>query len=355
MRKINYIKKLTAMKYTKFAMGIVIGVLIAAISIYYASTILFDSAEVGYDNTSSGLTSDNVQDAIDELNAICPFGASPTVQNFGYTGYDQIYIAPITGTYKLEVWGAQGGTSNTYRGGYGAYATGKISLDAGDVLFINVGGVGGSNCVTTDCQGGYNGGGNSGHFTGDNLNYTSGGGGATSIITIPGKLYNFSGSSSQSYIIIVAAGGGGGYYHTNGSNYSMTGGNGGGIQGQATANPSGFYSTSYPAGGGTQTSGGTAGYRGTAGSFGTGGNGSGGGSGGGGGFYGGGGAGHSSTGGGSSYIGNASLTDKYIICHSCTASTATNTKTTASSNVSGDPVSDYSKQGNGYAIIRYLY
>ena len=63
--------------------------------------------------------------------------------NYDYTGGEQTFIAPTTGTYKLEVWGAQGGSINeTYYGGYGAYSFGNIKISQNDKLYINVGGTG---------------------------------------------------------------------------------------------------------------------------------------------------------------------------------------------------------------------
>lgn len=63
---------------------------------------------------------------------------------FDYTGQIQIFVAPKTGIYSLETWGAQGGDAIdgtlTARGGYGAYAYGEVLLQQGDTLYINVGG-----------------------------------------------------------------------------------------------------------------------------------------------------------------------------------------------------------------------
>lgn len=73
--------------------------------------------------------------------------------SFDYTGSIQTFVAPKTGIYQLESWGAQGGDATdgtlTARGGYGAYAVGEVFLTQGDTLYINVGG-----------QDGYGGGGN---------------------------------------------------------------------------------------------------------------------------------------------------------------------------------------------------
>lgn len=73
--------------------------------------------------------------------------------SFDYTGEIQTFVAPKTGIYQLETWGAQGGDASdgmlTARGGYGAYAYGEVLLTQGEKLYINVGG-----------QNGYGGGGN---------------------------------------------------------------------------------------------------------------------------------------------------------------------------------------------------
>ena len=46
------------------------------------------------------------------------FYQEQTVYNFDYTGAKQIFTVQISGTYKLEIWGAKGGSVNeTYIGG----------------------------------------------------------------------------------------------------------------------------------------------------------------------------------------------------------------------------------------------
>ena len=91
------------------------------------------------------------------------------VWDYDYTGGEQTFIAPTTGTYKLETWGAQGGNYDTIKvGGYGAYSSGNKKITQTDKLYINVGGQG------TVSQGGYNGGGSTDYSGG-------GGGGATHI------------------------------------------------------------------------------------------------------------------------------------------------------------------------------
>ena len=58
-------KKVIKKNY-KFILGVIIG-LIWSSGIAYAATILFESSEVSYDNTTSGLSATNVQSALDEL------------------------------------------------------------------------------------------------------------------------------------------------------------------------------------------------------------------------------------------------------------------------------------------------
>jgi len=43
-------------------------------------------------------------------------------QTFNYTGSVQTFVAPISGTYTLDVFGAQGGTTSQYAGGQGGRA-----------------------------------------------------------------------------------------------------------------------------------------------------------------------------------------------------------------------------------------
>ena len=275
------------------------------------------------------------------------------------------YTIPQTGLYKLETWGAQGGTvtygSNTYRGGYGGYSTGNVFLTKGDVLYLNIGGVGTGGISSSTFAGGYNGGGAISATNGTD-HYHASGGGATHIATKSGLLSTL--SSNLDSILIVSGGGGGGYRHTTGVAYSSIGGEGGGMSGtdSTTAGSNGKQGL-----GGNQTTGGK--YSGATeasstifGSFGKGGTPSQSwGSAGGGGYYGGGGSygyisggGNSGGGGGSGYIGNSQLTDKYMYCYNCTTSDATDTKTYTTTNVSETPISDYAKGGDGAIRITFI-
>ncbi|WP_052329954.1 glycine-rich protein [Thermicanus aegyptius] len=208
-------------------------------------------------------------------------GGAGTTYTFNYTGSVQTFTTPYTGRYKLEVWGAQGG--GTY-GGQGGYSRGEKTLNAGETLYVYVGG-----------RNGWNGGG-SGHGRSDQS-----GGGGTDI--------RYGGTSLDQRIIVAGGGGGQG-----GNNSLGYGGSGGGL----TGGDGGSVYTRYGGGGGTQTSGGSGGdnygsdgYFGVGGSNTTGSNSGGGG--GGGGWYGGGAGGNdysgwddnddSGGGGGSGYIG----------------------------------------------------
>ena len=61
---------------------------------------------------------------------------------FNYTGNVQEFDVPISGTYKVELWGASGGNgNNTYIGGNGAYTSGNVYLEKKPV-YLYVGGHG---------------------------------------------------------------------------------------------------------------------------------------------------------------------------------------------------------------------
>jgi len=173
----------------------------------------------------------------------------PTSQDFAYTGNVQTFTASHSGTYTLEVWGAQGGNYGNQAGGLGGYSKGDITLAAGQTISVYVGG-----------SSGYNGGGSGS---------TASGGGGTDVRI---------GGTSLNNRVIVAGGGGGA-----GSLSSGIGGYGGGTTG-------GSGGGRWNASGGTQSSGGTS-SGGSYGALGQGGSseGCGGAGGGGGGYYGGGG------------------------------------------------------------------
>lgn len=106
----------------------------------------------------------------------------------GRTGTIHEWIVPHTGTYDIEVWGAQGGDSNVYagggggKGGRGARMKGTFELNEGDVIKILVG-----QKATSD----------------DGRVRAAGGGGGTFVVR------ENAGQTPEP--LIVAGGGGGGY------------------------------------------------------------------------------------------------------------------------------------------------
>ena len=188
---------------------------------------------------------------------------SGDILNCPYSGTYKAIILP-KGVYKLEVWGAQGGSyDETYAaGGNGGYSAGTLTLnDEATTIYIYAGGKGSygtSTTYTAVSGGGYNGGGNAA--------YRGGAGGGGSDIRI--------GSNSLYARVIVAGGGGGAYAYSTG--YKAEGGVGGGTNGTDGAYYSSTYST-YAGKAGTQTSGGASptavntSYSGYAGEFGKGG------------------------------------------------------------------------------------
>jgi hypothetical protein len=261
---------------------------------------------------------------------------------FAFTSRDseETFEVPKTGNYKLEVWGAQGGGSlingsfseNT---SYGAYSVGYVNLNAGDILYVNVGGAGSNPSVGKDSPGGYNGGGSGTWDHGDNET-AGGGGGATHIAYRSGELWALSGNIDQ--VLIVAGGSGG--------------------KGWDTSNGSGGGYIAGPSGDGRKANQ-TSGYQ-----FGKGQNATGvgdgdGHGGGGGGFYGGYESSSSSGsteygGGGSGYIGNIKLTDKAMYCYNCDESTEVSTKTVSTTCFNEKATENCAKSGNGYAKITFI-
>jgi len=214
-------------------------------------------------------------------------------QSFGFTGSVQEFVVPDgVSSLTIQTIGAQGGGSNSCvggdngpqdDGGLGGYARGKLAVEAGDIVYIYVGGKG---AIGTDEaeDGGWNGGGDGGNW--------GGGGGSASDVRLTADDLNSR--------VVVAGGGGGG---NTGCPEHGAGGNGGGLDGEAGDNAGGNYN---PGGGGSQGFGGEAGTNGAAGDFGVGANPPGSVyhfAGGGGGWYGGGSAYAAGAGGGSSYIG----------------------------------------------------
>ena len=281
---------------------------------------------------------------------------------FDYTNAVQELTIPKDGYYLLEVWGAQGGSATnsglTRNGGYGSYSKGLTYLTKDSKLYIVTGGQGSTGNSTSTKSGGYNGGGNG-------LYHGGSGGGATHIATSTGVLSSL--VNNKESVLIVAGGGGGGAI-TNTANCS-DGGHGGGIKGNDSLINTCPDTISYNrySTGGTQTAGGYAmngKISNPVSSFGIGastpventGYGTGGG---GGGWYGGGSGEYTGGAGGSGYIGNNLLISsseiiKSMYCYNCTTSSVADTMTYSTTNVSAAALTNYVKQGNGYAKVTYI-
>ena len=175
--------------------------------------------------------------------AFCAYNVGQT-WNYNYTGGIQSFSTPCNGTYKLEVWGAQGG-SGIASGGAGGYSKGYVNLSVGQVLYIVVGGAGSAMQKNSGkvAAGGYNGGGQGK----DNGAYGGGGGGGcTHIGTRAGTLRDYGNTSG---LLIVAGGGGGGGSTYRGNEVYGNGGSGGGLTGESSKYNSATGGTQSSAGG----------------------------------------------------------------------------------------------------------
>ncbi len=316
--------------------------------------------EFTIDNINGNISVDIVNDSTEydtESYLECESNVTPDKNEwiFDYTGGEQTFTAPVSGTYKLETWGAQGGTYDaSYAGGKGGYATGNINLDKNQKLFVNIGQVGTCVTATGTSRSSYNGGAPAKAARGAGFTSCSGGG-ATHIALSSGQLFNLENNINE--ILIVSGGGGGSTYRTAQKGGYFSGGSAGGYIGNTTTGHAGWsiiYST-----GGDQNRGGTGGCLNgdsgaSSGSFGqsnscTSSNGSC--SSGGGGFYGGGSGNDTGGGGGSGYIGNTLLTEKTMYCYNCATSSEESTKTVSTTCTSATPTENCAKVGNGYARI----
>ena len=177
-----------------------------------------------------------------------------TSQDFTNVGVNAWTVPTgCSGTYKLEVWGAQGGNASGQHkagsGGFGGYSTGNVTLEAGTTLYVVVGGQGTSAYDLS--TGGYNGGGSGyGDDSGNDQWKAGSGGGATHIGTFNSTLAAH-GNTSGLFIVAGGGGGGGALYYDLG-NTNQNGGSGGGVSGLNGLGGYGPIAT-----GGTQSSGGT--------------------------------------------------------------------------------------------------
>lgn len=145
-----------------------------------------------------------------------------TVTDFAYTGAVQsITLNP--GTYKLQCWGAQGGSNaaasaysiTAKAGGKGGYSEGVLTLSESKTLYVFVGGQGSSSG-----NGGWNGGGGGSGSASYNNSGTNGvsrmgcGGGATDIALVTSDMayYSYRNARTSASLLsrIIVAGGGSG-------------------------------------------------------------------------------------------------------------------------------------------------
>ena len=124
---------------------------------------------------------------------------------FSFKSSTESFTVPVDGTYTLECWGAgvsQGGKSQ-----------GDYQAQKNQVLFICVGGKGTEGTIADIGIGGYNGGGNGGKASVDNIGRPvkcgDGGSGATHICLEDGVLRELETAYKQNRLLMVAGGQGG--------------------------------------------------------------------------------------------------------------------------------------------------
>lgn len=190
------------------------------------------------------------------------------VYDFGYTGNYQVFTAPISGTYKVELWGASGGRENaSTEASNGGYTKGELYFNEGDTFYIYVGeagfrgtnGIAATSTVGQGARATFNGGGKGGNAGGGSYPYEnyyggSSGGGSTDIRFVSGSWDNVSSLRSR----LMVSGGGGGMRMD--AAYDASKGNAGGLSGQLGAvhgylNPTYLSHVSQRGVGGTQTTG----------------------------------------------------------------------------------------------------
>ena len=160
------------------------------------------------------------------------------IANFNYTGAAQSFTIPLYGTSKFECWGAKGG-DKTYIGGSGAYTSGNLLLNNGNVFYAYIG----------QSDGEYDGGGLTNHEFGGS------GGGGTDFRLVNGSWNDFNSLKTR---IMVAGGGGGACLRGEGYG-DGNGGYGGALIGGTGQSINHTQTYGYAIlTGGTQVSGGTA-------------------------------------------------------------------------------------------------
>jgi hypothetical protein len=162
--------------------------------------------------------------------------ASPQVATFSFTGGEQTYTVPagLNAVTIVATGAAGGGPSSGLAAGRGAIVSAVVPVTPGEVIYVDVGGIG------AHPGGGFNGGGASVTNTDVGLS-EFGGGGASDV-----RLVSRSASGSLDSRVLVAAGGGGS------ATPAAAGGDAGGDGGSSPG-------SSVGGGAGTQTAGGPGG------------------------------------------------------------------------------------------------
>ena len=212
-------------------------------------------------------TAGNISDSVEvvaPVDVFCSFEIGHVWNDFA-AGASSSWTVPCNGTYKLEVWGAQGGGTNTTpltsvyaQGGKGGYSSGNKEFTKDTIIYVTIGKQGplSPSWGTPTSYGGYNGGGNGyGGYDASQIWGGFGGGGATHIAKVSGTLASI---GYESFVtngngLIVAGGGAGGLYDKGTPvNYSYVGGYGGGETGGQAKSGNGSWTAGTPA---TQTTG----------------------------------------------------------------------------------------------------
>ncbi|MCH5166114.1 MAG: hypothetical protein J1G01_06905 [Clostridiales bacterium] len=237
---------------------ILIAAIFTAIAVAVSFAFGFDNAkpitvdEVGSSATTSGTAYTNLTG--DKTSP----GALVSGDTITYSSGTIYSIKLPKGTFKFEVWGAQGGYYNIDhadggKGGYTYITTYEVPA-GGQTIYICVGAQGASGTSGTKA-GGYNGGGSTSPANGG-----GGGGGATHMALVSGLLSALSSSTNQNNVLLVAGGGGGSTTKDHSGTAGVGGAGGGGNNVSGGASTGGYIDgTGYQASGGTHSSGGAGG------------------------------------------------------------------------------------------------
>ena len=186
------------------------------LSFAVGAAYLYNAKDIEFIPSDESWNVDNIQSAINDIkdNYYSSEDFNNLIKNiqpwdYSYTGSYQTFEVPVTGLYKIEAWGAQGGKGYLYTQptpGKGAYTSGNIKLEVGEKIYIYVGGAGTSSVNASSISAaGWNGGGKGSKST-DGDDSAGAGGGATDIRLVSGEWNNQESLASR---IMVAGGGGG--------------------------------------------------------------------------------------------------------------------------------------------------